>query len=150
MSTTFPGDQSAGGNPELFDRVQAGLSGLQEFQKLYDADLWMIKKPDFAKFRHITHHLQVVAGQMSGFCEGWEHQVFSGRMDAETLDIATIRNELAPHLADLLMFTAQLANLAQIDLAPTLLQRSVVNSQRFAPQSSFAEMVSGIQATDIP
>src|SRR5437762_12178955 len=54
--------------------VETGLVALQKLQDLYDADLWAIQSPPFAKFRHIVIHITVLAGELSKLGEAWEHE----------------------------------------------------------------------------
>jgi hypothetical protein len=116
--------------------MKGGLTSLQSAQALYDEDMWDITDPAFAKLRHIHLHLSNTVGKLAKLVEPLDHQVHAGA----PIECTELADELAPIVADLMMHSAQIANLSSGDMGAWLIGRYKQNASRFAPESAFARM----------
>ena len=138
MITICRGVQNMDDLEHLLVDVETGLVALQKLQDLYDADLWAIQSPPFAKFRHIVIHITILAGELSKLGEAWEHE--SHMHDVSELDISSQNNRIGPCIADLLIHASQLANIVSEEMYPVLVSRFQENAERFSPKSKFAHI----------
>jgi hypothetical protein len=115
-----------------------GLKAIQQIQELYDRDMWDIEDPKFEKLRHVHIHLSITVGKLAKLIEPQDHKYHSG----ETVEMAENGSELRPILADLVMHSAQLANMVNGSLADMYIERCKKNADRFAPESAFVRLSS--------
>jgi len=118
--------------------VEKGLAALQQVQHLYDADLWAINSPPFAKYRHIVIHISVLAGELSKLSEALEHQTTT--RDMKDIDVQSHLDKIAPWIADLLIHAGQLANISNQEMYPLFLNRIKANALKFSPGSRFGKI----------
>ena len=123
----------------LLTDVEKGLIALQKVQDLYDADLWAINSPPFAKYRHIVIHISVLVGELSKLSEALEHQATT--KDITEISFQTNQDKITPWIADLLIHAGQLANIVNQGMYPILVSRLQENASKFSPDSKFAEIV---------
>lgn len=135
-TSSFPGVASTAGVSQLLERAEAGLAAMQEAQRAYDDAMWDIEDPAFAKLRHVHIHLSVTVGKIAKLVEPADHTDHRG----EPVDVGDLRESLASAVADLLMHSAQIANLVDGDLGEFLRNRYRQNASRFAPDSDFAAL----------
>ena len=124
------------GLDSLVADMKVGLKSLQSAQTQYDEDMWDITDPAFAKLRHIHLHLSGTVGKLAKVLEPRDHQVHAGA----AIECTELADELAPIIADVMMHSAQIANLSSGDLASWLVARYRQNASRFAPESGFARL----------
>ena len=120
--------------PHLLDAARSGLTTMQELQREYDNAMWDIEDPPHSKMRHIQIHLSSAVGRIADLIEPGDHRSHHGA----AVDVRSLKADLAPVLADLLMHAAQLANLVDADLGEALAARYRANASRFAPGSALA------------
>ena len=118
--------------------VEKGLAALQQLQHEYDAELWAINSPPFAKYRHIVIHLSILAGELSKLSEALEHQTTT--RDMSELDIQSHVDKIAPWIADLLIHAGQLANISNQEMYPVFLNRIKANALKFRSNSRFTQI----------
>jgi NTP pyrophosphatase (non-canonical NTP hydrolase) len=118
------------------EEVAAGLRALQDLQRRYDDEMWEIPGPAFSKLRHVHIHLSNTVGKFARALEPLDHQDHL----SESIDIHSLREELAPLVADLLIHAAQISSALDQDLPATLMDRYRRNAQRFAPESEFVKL----------
>lgn len=118
----------------LFSDFSAGAEALSVLQRQYDEDMWEISDPPFTDFRHIQMHLAITVGKIARLIEPRDHRAYRGDIP----DMAEVADELEPILADLLIHSAQIANLCDRDLGSILRNRYKQNAARFSPDSIFA------------
>ncbi|UOZ08760.1 hypothetical protein [Amycolatopsis sp. WQ 127309] len=116
--------------------LSAGLHALQVLQRSYDDDMWDIEQPEFEKIRHIHLHLSVSLGKLAKAIEPLDHRFHRG----EAVDVPTMKEDLSPILADLLMHVSQIANMLDGELNSMLLNRYKKNALKFSPESAFSKL----------
>ncbi|MEP7352785.1 MAG: hypothetical protein ABI824_06095 [Acidobacteriota bacterium] len=121
-------------------RVDDGLEALQVMQAEYDLVGWDIKDPPFEKFRHISFHLAMMAGQVSTVCEAGEHAAHRATNGTSGVDLSGSREQMQWLVADMLFHSAQIANMLELDLSHCLIARYVRNAGKFAPDSQFVSL----------
>src|SRR5256885_2278507 len=97
---------------DLARDLHRGLQAMQQLQTAYDHDMWDISDPSFDKVRHIHIHISITVGKLAKLVESADHSSHNHR----AVDMDAIAVGLPPILADLLMHSAQLANLVGADL----------------------------------
>lgn len=130
------GVESSGEVSRLLDNAEAGLAAVQQLQRIYDDAMWDIEDPLFSKLRHIHLHLSITVGKVAKLVEPLDHEDHRG----DSVDLRSVRDDLAPLVADLLIHAAQIANIADGDLRSWIEERFKKNAARFAPESEFAKL----------
>ena len=109
--------------------MSLNLKEIQTLQEKYDSELFDLNTaPDFEKIRHICLHISCTLGKLSRFCEKKEHVLFKNRPG----DTAPLENKVSEEIIpDLLIHSAQLANILGDNLEELFKNRMASNLERF-------------------
>jgi ABC-type transporter Mla subunit MlaD len=98
----------------LIDEAARGLSAVGRIQESFDAVAWQVSEP-LAKLRHVILHLNKALGELASVAEQLDHSSDAGAQ-VSALEVADSLRSVEHRLGDLVMFTAQFANLCHDDL----------------------------------
>lgn len=93
---------------------------IQKIQAEYDQLYWQHNTPEFEKIRHIIVHISKLLVKLAEYCEKTEHR--------DIIDKSKIKEQVIP---DLVLYSAQLSNLLELDLGDSYLKIIEENKKIF-------------------
>jgi hypothetical protein len=122
--------------PAALSRTFLGLREIQRVQSMLDRELWQSRESRDADLRHIALHVASCSGRLAKLCERRDHAGESDDLRVpEALDVGAIA-------ADLLIHSAQIANIVDDSLAEWVVDRWARNVATYAPESPLGATLS--------